>query len=193
MPGVSDVLVPQDIDYPSLRLNIDRVHASELGLNEKEVVDNVITALTSNGMIAPSYWVDPKTGNDYLLTVQYPENQMRNLSDLGPSRCAALPPSPRLDSVSSSGTSIADRGGPLPAPARDRRLRQPGRRGPERLAGGVDHIVEQAQLPNVRVTVRGSVQAMSLLPELRLRLAPLAGAGLLRSWWRSLSRSSIRS
>ena len=23
-------------------------------------------------MIAPSYWVDPKTGNNYLLTVQYP-------------------------------------------------------------------------------------------------------------------------
>jgi hypothetical protein len=32
----------------------------------------VITALTSNQMIAPSYWVDPKSGNDYLLTVQYP-------------------------------------------------------------------------------------------------------------------------
>ena len=44
------------------------------GLNEKEVVGNVITALTSDEMIAPSYWVDPKTGNDYFLTVQYPEN-----------------------------------------------------------------------------------------------------------------------
>ena len=34
-------------------------------------MDNVITALTSNGMIAPSYWIDPKTGNNYMLTVQY--------------------------------------------------------------------------------------------------------------------------
>ena len=33
-------------------------------------------------MIAPSYWVDPKSGNDYMLTVQYPENQIRNLLDL---------------------------------------------------------------------------------------------------------------
>jgi multidrug efflux pump subunit AcrB len=46
------------------------------------VVDNVITALTSNQMIAPSYWVDPKNGNDYMLTVQYPENQVRNIVDL---------------------------------------------------------------------------------------------------------------
>ena len=33
-------------------------------------------------MIAPSYWVDPKSGNDYMLTVQYPENRVRNLLDL---------------------------------------------------------------------------------------------------------------
>jgi hydrophobic/amphiphilic exporter-1 (mainly G- bacteria), HAE1 family len=58
LKGVSDVLVPQDIDYPALRLNIDRERASLVGLNQKEVVDNVITALTSNQMIAPSYWVD---------------------------------------------------------------------------------------------------------------------------------------
>ena len=46
------------------------------------MVDNVITALTSNQMIAPSFWIDPKTGNDYMLTVQYPENQVRTLADL---------------------------------------------------------------------------------------------------------------
>src|SRR5581483_1109502 len=80
--GVSDVYIPQDLDYPSLRLEVDRQRANELGLNQREVVSNVITALTSNGMIAPSYWVDPKSGNDYMLTVQYPENQIRNLLDL---------------------------------------------------------------------------------------------------------------
>ena len=55
---------------------------SELGLDQREVVGNVITALTSNQMIAPSYWIDPKTGNDYMLTVQYPEQQVKNLNDL---------------------------------------------------------------------------------------------------------------
>ena len=60
LPGVSDVYIPQDIDYPSLRLDIDRERAGELGLDQREVVDNVITALTSNQMIAPSFWVDPE-------------------------------------------------------------------------------------------------------------------------------------
>ena len=69
--NVSDILIPQDIDYPGLELNIDREQTSQLGLTPQGVVDNVITALTSDGMIAPSYWIDPKTGNNYMVTVQY--------------------------------------------------------------------------------------------------------------------------
>ena len=70
---MGEVYIPQDMNYPGLRLNVDRVHAGELGLTQKEVIDNVITALNSNYMIAPNYWVDYKTGNDYYLTVQYYE------------------------------------------------------------------------------------------------------------------------
>jgi hydrophobic/amphiphilic exporter-1 (mainly G- bacteria), HAE1 family len=82
LKGVSDVLIPQDIDYPALQLDVDREKASQLGLSQQEIVDNVITALTSNGMIAPNYWIDPKSGNPYLLTVQYPESAVKTLTDL---------------------------------------------------------------------------------------------------------------
>jgi len=78
--NVSDVLIPQDIDYPGLELNIDRQQASLLGLTPKDVVDNVITALTSDGMIAPSYWIDPKTGNNYMLTVQYSNEKVGSMT-----------------------------------------------------------------------------------------------------------------
>jgi multidrug efflux pump subunit AcrB len=77
---VSDILIPQDIDYPGLQLDIDREQASQLGLTPKLVVDNVITALTSNGVIAPSYWIDPKTGNNYMLTVQYSNKQIGSMT-----------------------------------------------------------------------------------------------------------------
>lgn len=78
---VSDVLIPEDIDYPGLQLNVNRQQAAYLGLTEKDVVDGVITALTSNGMIAPTYWVDPKSGNNYMMTVQYYESQIQSLKD----------------------------------------------------------------------------------------------------------------
>src|SRR6516164_871175 len=77
---VSDVLIPQDIDYPGLQLNIDRQQASLLGLSPRDVVDNVITALTSNGMIAPTYWIDPKSGNNYMLTVQYFNQKINSMT-----------------------------------------------------------------------------------------------------------------
>jgi len=80
--GVADVYIPQDIDYPSLRISVDRTRASQLGLTEKEVVSNIITALTSNQMIAPSIWIDPNSGNNYFLTVMYKEGQIKSLEDL---------------------------------------------------------------------------------------------------------------
>jgi multidrug efflux pump subunit AcrB len=85
-------------------MNVDRVHAGELGLNQKQIVDNVITALNSNTMIAPNYWVDYKTGNDYFLTVQYYEHgdgTIHNNIDLKniPLKAPNLPQGTTLDTV----------------------------------------------------------------------------------------------
>ena len=78
--NVSDVLIPQDLDYPGLQLDVHREMAARLGLNASDVVNNVVTALTSNGMIAPSYWVDPKSGNNYFLTVQYTNQKIGSMT-----------------------------------------------------------------------------------------------------------------
>jgi len=80
MNNVSDVLIPQDLDYPGLELNVHREMAARLGLTASDVVNNVVTALTSNGMIAPSYWVDPHSGNNYFLTVQYTNHQIGSMT-----------------------------------------------------------------------------------------------------------------
>jgi multidrug efflux pump subunit AcrB len=166
LPGVSDVLVPQDVDYPALQLNIDRLRASELGLNEKEVVDNVITALTSDMMIAPSYWVDPKTGNDYFLTVQYPENAVKNLPDLTSVllRAAHSTKPTRLDAVSEV-THMES-----PTEVDHYQLRRvmdvyvsPSGEDLGKVLKGIQKIIGQTHLPNnIRVTVRGSAQAMEV-------------------------------
>jgi multidrug efflux pump subunit AcrB len=80
MPNVSGVYIPQDLDYPGIALNIDREKASLIGLSAKDVVDNVVTAMTSDGMVAPSYWIDPKSGNNYMVTVQYANKFLNNMS-----------------------------------------------------------------------------------------------------------------
>jgi len=60
LSDVRDVLIPHDLDYPGIQLNVNREMAARLGLTASSVVENVITALASNGMIAPSYWIDPR-------------------------------------------------------------------------------------------------------------------------------------
>jgi len=81
LPETGQIYIPQDMDYPGIRMDVNRVHAAELGLSQKDVVDNVITALNSNVMIAPNYWVDRATGNNYFLTVQYYEQGTRSIRD----------------------------------------------------------------------------------------------------------------
>ena len=164
LPGASDVFIPQDLDYPSLRLDIDRERAATLGLDQREVVSNVITALTSNQMIAPSYWVDPKSGNDYMLTVQYPENSVRNLLDLRslPLHASRMKDPTALDAV----TTIT----PMKSPTEIDHYQiqrvidiyvNPIGEDLGRLAAGINGAIAGTRRPaGVRVAVRGMVEGM---------------------------------
>jgi multidrug efflux pump subunit AcrB len=162
--GVSDVFIPQDLDYPALQVDIDRITAGKLGLTQEEIVRNVITALTSNQMIAPSYWVDHRSGNDYLLTVQYPEGQVRGRTDLSaiPVRSPGGNRTTRLESVSRIQNIQA------PTEVDHYQLRRvidvyvaPSGEDLGRVSAAIDKIVRNTELPDgVRVDLRGMVQGM---------------------------------
>ncbi len=164
IPGVADVFTPQDVDYPALELDVDRMRASEMGLSQQEVVNNIITALTSNTMIAPSFWIDPKTGNDYMLTVQYPENQVKTLSDLRaiPLRATSQSEPTRLDMVSN----IQRIKSPTEVDHYEIRRTidiyvRPLNEDLGRIATAIDGIIGQTKVPaGLTVTLRGMVQGM---------------------------------
>ncbi len=162
--GVADVYIPQDIDYPSLRLTIDRTRASELGLTEKEVVSNVITALTSNQMIAPSIWIDPKSGNNYFLTVMYKEGQVKSIDDLKaiPLHGANITQPTRLDMVARIEQFNA------PTEMDHTQIRRsvdvyvrPEQEDLGRIATAIHHILDTTGPPHgIEATLMGSVESM---------------------------------
>ncbi len=165
LPGVADAFIPQDVHAPALQLNIDRYHAMEMGLSEHEVVNNVITALTSDGMIAPSYWVDPKSGNLYMLTVQYPDSTVKSLGDL-----KSIPVRSSLQHNTALLDTIADvQHIERPTEVDHYQLRRvvdvyiaPHGEELSRVAAKVDDIIAHTQRPkNVIVSVRGIVGAMN--------------------------------
>ena len=162
--SVSDVLIPQDLDYPGLELNISRVQAGLLGISPRNIVDNVITALTSNGMIAPSFWVDPKTGNSYMLTVQYPETQIKTMTDF--KQIPLRSPHGLITTPLQSGAAIKQIS--TPTEVDHYQLRRvfdiyvmPKEEDLSRVNEQVESVVGQIQRPNgVTVTVRGSIRDM---------------------------------
>jgi len=167
LKGVSDVLIPQDLRYPGLELNIDRERASLIGLSPKDVVDNVITALTSNGMIAPSYWIDPKTGNNYMLTVQYFDQKIANMSmddfkqiPLRASDQASYTPLQSVASIKEINT---------PTEVDHYQIRRvidvyvmPSTEALQGVSGRINRLIAGVKVPqNVRIVVRGTVVSMS--------------------------------
>jgi len=164
LQDVNDVLIPQDIDYPALELDVDREKAGLLGLSQKEIVDNVITALTSNGMIAPNYWIDPKSGNPYMLTVQYPEDAVKTVTDLKqiPLRGVKSSEPTFLDTVVKVKT--------IPSPTEVDHYQlfrvvdvyvSPKTEDLRTVTNQVDGIIKKTHLPEgVRVNLRGSVEGM---------------------------------
>ena len=161
---VADVFLPQDLDYPSLRIDVDRLHAAKLGLTEREVLTNVITSLTSNQMIAPNLWIDPRNGNNYFLTVQYPESQIRSVQDLRsiPLHAESVKDSTRLDMIANIERMQA------PTEVDHYQIRRkldiyvrPATEDLGAAADDVQKIVDRQRIPsNIDVAIRGSAQAM---------------------------------
>ncbi|MBD5633517.1 MAG: efflux RND transporter permease subunit [Candidatus Eremiobacteraeota bacterium] len=166
LPNVSDVFIPQDVDAPSLRIAVDRDHAQQLGMSEKDVVSNLITAVTSDQMISPSYWIDPKSGNQYFLSVQMPESQVASLDDLKTIPLRGVSDASKtvlMDSVASITPGVA------PTVVSHNQLGRvidvyvaPKRENLRLLQAEITDIVRSTHLPEgTRLAIRGSVLSMN--------------------------------
>ena len=165
LKDVSDVLIPQDMNYPALKVSVNRDMAARLGLTSNQVIQNVITSLDSNGMIAPSYYVDPKTGNNYLETVQFPVQDTKSLTDLKqlPLRSA----NGKMVTTLGAATNISFENSPSEVDHYqiERKIDvyvSPKGEDLGRLGREVQQIISSAKIPsNERVSMRGSVNSMN--------------------------------
>ena len=140
------------------------MRAGELGLSQSEVVGNVITALTSNQMIAPSLWIDPRNGNHTSWRCSIPRSRSRTSPTCAPFRCAARHPRSRRAWTWSAASSASK------APPKWITTRSAARStfscGPlgEDLSAHreqIDALIASTKLPKgVEITLRGMVQSM---------------------------------
>jgi multidrug efflux pump subunit AcrB len=82
VPGTADVHIHQVLNAPELRIKVDRVKASELGLTQRDVANSVLISLSGSGQVAPNFWLNWKNGVSYTITVQTPQYKLDSVDKL---------------------------------------------------------------------------------------------------------------
>ena len=82
IPGVVDVRIPETFDYPTLRVNIDRAKALQLGISENQAAQNLLNSLASSVVVAPNNWLDWDTGVNYSVAVQTPQHVVNSIDEV---------------------------------------------------------------------------------------------------------------
>jgi hydrophobic/amphiphilic exporter-1 (mainly G- bacteria), HAE1 family len=80
--GTADVQIAQALDYPQYDVQVDRTRAKYLGVDQEEIAQTVLTALGSSVGYAPTIWIDPKSGTDFFMGVQYESNYFQSLEEV---------------------------------------------------------------------------------------------------------------
>lgn len=82
VPGAVDVRVMQRLDAQQRVIEVDRVKAADVGLDMASVIKQVATAMNSSVSISRNFWIDARSGNQYFVAVQYPEDPQRKMEDV---------------------------------------------------------------------------------------------------------------
>jgi len=82
LPGAVDVRLHQVPETPQLLVDVDRESASQFGLTQRDVANDLLISLSSSGQTTPTYWLDPKRGIQYWVAVQTPQHRLDTLAAL---------------------------------------------------------------------------------------------------------------
>jgi len=82
IPGLTDIRIAQRLDYPTLRVKVDRAKALQLGVDQSAVASNLLISLSSSFLLSPNFWLDPKNGVNYNVTAQVPQHIVDSVSEL---------------------------------------------------------------------------------------------------------------
>ncbi len=80
--GTSDAHIVQVIDYPALTVNVDRLRAAQAGIAQRDVANNLLVSLSSSGLVAPSYFLNPHNNVNYTVVVKTPLPQLASVDQV---------------------------------------------------------------------------------------------------------------
>jgi multidrug efflux pump subunit AcrB len=82
IPFLRDVGFEQQLDYPTVEVDIDREKAGLSGTRVEDLARAMVMATASTRFTNLNYWIDVKTGFDYLIQLQIPPLKMKKAEDI---------------------------------------------------------------------------------------------------------------
>ena len=80
--GTADAHIVQVIDYPALKVDVDRLRAAQAGIAQRDVANNLLVSLSSSGLVAPSYFLNPHNNVNYTVVVKTPLPQLASVDQV---------------------------------------------------------------------------------------------------------------
>jgi multidrug efflux pump subunit AcrB len=82
IPALRDLGFEQELDYPTVKVTMDREQAGVLGVTADDVAKSVVAGTSSSRYTSANYWADPKSGIGYQVQVEIPERRMNSLEEV---------------------------------------------------------------------------------------------------------------
>jgi multidrug efflux pump subunit AcrB len=82
IPGVVDAHIHQQLEQPTIDVNVDRLKARQIGLTQQDIANSMLISLTGTGQTAPNEWLNPQNGVNYQVVVQTPQYRIDSLQSL---------------------------------------------------------------------------------------------------------------
>jgi len=82
LPALRDLAFEQELDYPTVKVTLDRERAGVLGVTTGDVANSLVAGTSSSRYTSANYWADPMSGIGYQVQVEIPERQMNSLEDV---------------------------------------------------------------------------------------------------------------
>ena len=94
-----DVQIAQPLDFPTIKINIDRFKLAQMGLDLSDVARSITDATSSSRFTKKIQWLDSKVNYTYQVQVQVPENVMNSMDQLASVPLVQGQPRPVLSDV----------------------------------------------------------------------------------------------
>jgi multidrug efflux pump subunit AcrB len=82
VPGLSDLRIQQESDYPRFNVAVDRTKAAEGGYTDRDITNSILVSLSGSFQTTPTFFLNWQNGVQYNLVTQTPQYRIQSLDDL---------------------------------------------------------------------------------------------------------------